>query len=222
MSRACSGDLHRFGNADGSHVVREATASDIPGIVSIHQKAFSNFFLTRLGGEFLRMYYTLVLNYHSGIMLVSDERKTLRGFACGFIDPTGFYHSMWQAKMTFAPPVLSALARHPSLITRVLHGVQRVHAPTVNWPERSCELSSIAVAPEVLGKGIGKDLMRAFLAQARLMEARCVYLTTDAERNGAANAFYRDIGFEQTRRFLRPEKRWMNEYVISELDPSNK
>ena len=46
------------------------------------------------------------------------------------------------------------------------------------------------------------------------MEAQCVYLTTDADGNDAANAFYRDAGFQHTRRFLQRKGRWMNEYVI--------
>src|SRR5262249_52607189 len=66
--------------------VREATVADLPGIVRIHQKAFSHFFLTRLGGEFLRLYYGLVLNYHAGIILVSEAQGTLLGFVCGFTE----------------------------------------------------------------------------------------------------------------------------------------
>ena len=46
------------------------------------------------------------------------------------------------------------------------------------------------------------------------MDAHCVYLATDAEGNDAANAFYRDVGFQHTRRFLQRKGRWMNEYVI--------
>jgi ribosomal protein S18 acetylase RimI-like enzyme len=65
---------------------------------------------------------------------------------------------------------------------------------------------------------LGKALMRAFLAQARSMEAQCVYLTTDAEGNDAANAFYRDVGFQQKRRFLQRKGRWMNEYVINGME----
>ena len=51
--------------------VRNATANDVPDIVTIHQKAFSHSFLTRLGSEFLRNYYSLVFNYSAGIILVS-------------------------------------------------------------------------------------------------------------------------------------------------------
>ena len=195
-------------------VVRQATANDLPAIVTIHQKAFSQFFLTRLGGEFLLKYYALVLNYRAGILLVTERNGALEGFACGFVDPAAFYRSMWDAKRIFTLPVLCALVRDPSLATKVLSGVQRIQTPASEWPERSCELSSIAVAPETSGAGLGKALMRAFLERARSMDAQCVYLTTDADGNDAVNAFYRDVGFQHTRRFLRRKGRWMNEYVI--------
>src|ERR1700743_356654 len=88
--------------------VRTATGDDLPGIVSIHQKAFSNFFLTQLGPKFLQKYYSLVLTYHSGITLVSEEQYVLKGFACGFVDPVHFYRLMWRTKLAFALPVASA------------------------------------------------------------------------------------------------------------------
>jgi ribosomal protein S18 acetylase RimI-like enzyme len=206
--------IHQEPPQSGTRFVRPATADDLPGIVKIHQKAFSQFFLTRLGGDFLREYYGLVLDYHAGILLVGEAPGVIEGFACGFVDPAEFYQSMWRSRRIFALPVLAALLRHPSLAARILYGVHRIQTPASELPVRSCELSSIAVAPEASGHGLGKTLMRNFLAQARLMEARRVYLTTDADGNDAANAFYRDAGFQHTRRFLQRKGRWMNEYVI--------
>ena len=136
--------------------VRKARASDVPGIVTLHQKAFSHSFLTRLGGEFLGNYYGLVLNYRAGIILVVEGQNVLEGFVCGFVDPAEFYQLMWRSRRTFALPVLSKLVRHPSLATKVLYGVQRIQTPAPEWPARSCELSSIAVAPEKSGNGLGK------------------------------------------------------------------
>jgi ribosomal protein S18 acetylase RimI-like enzyme len=195
--------------------VRQATPDDLPGIVKIHQKAFSHFFLTRLGSEFLHNYYALVLHYHAGIVLVGEGPGGLQGFACGFVDPAEFYRLMWRSRGTFIMPVISALVRQPMLAARVLDGVHRIQTRESEWPAGSCELSSIAVAPEAGGNGLGKALMRAFLAEARSMNAHCVYLTTDADGNDAANAFYRDSGFQHTRRFLQRKGRWMNEYVIN-------
>jgi len=201
----------------GAHsgLVRKATVNDLPDIVSIHLKVFRQYFLTRLGSGFLHEYYDLVLNYRAGIMLVSEGPRALEGFVCGFADPAEFYRSMWRHKRAFALPVLTALLRHPSLTTNVLNGVRRIQTPASEWPTRSCELSSIAVTPEKSSNGLGKALMKAFLAHARWMAAQCVYLTTDADGNEAANTFYRDVGFRHTRRFLQRKGRWMNEYVIN-------
>ena len=206
--------LPRSARGAGSRLVRQATPEDLPGIVKIHQKAFSKFFLTKLGGDFLRSYYHLVLHYRAGIMLVGQGPEALEGLVCGFVDPAEFYRLMWRSRRNFMRPVLTALLRHPSLAAKVLDGVHRIQTRESEWPAGSCELSSIAVTPEAGGNGLGKALMHAFLAQAREMDAHCVYLTTDADGNDAANAFYRDVGFQHTRRFLQRKDRWMNEYVI--------
>jgi ribosomal protein S18 acetylase RimI-like enzyme len=157
-----------------------------------------------------------VLEYPAGIILVSGRPSNIEGFVCGFVDPATFYRLMWRTRLTFARPVLSALVNNPSLVTKVLNGVRRIQAPPSEWSPRSCELSSIAVAPEHSGNGFGKALIAAFLQHAHSMDARRVYLTTDADSNDAANEFYRSAGFQQTRRFLQCEGRWMNEYVIDE------
>lgn len=200
---------HRLGS------IRRATVHDLPSIIHIHQRAFANYFLTRLGSRFLRRYYSLVLHYHSGVLLVSEVDGVLQGFACGFVDPSEFYRFMWRAKWTFVAPLMIKLLRHPSLIGRVISAVRRIHATPPDWPTGSCELSSIAVAPANAGNGVGKSLIEAFLAAAKSMDARCVYLTTDADANESVNAFYRNAGFQHTRRFLQGDARWMNEYVIN-------
>jgi ribosomal protein S18 acetylase RimI-like enzyme len=203
--------------SERSGFVRPATEKDLPGIVTIHQEAFSNFFLTRLGADFLRRYYALVLTYRAGIVLVSEKSGTLQGFVCGFMEPAEFYKQMWRNKRNFALPALSALVRHPSLAAGVLYGVQRIQTSAARSPVRSCELSSIAVAPEAGGNGLGKALVQAFVAQAQSMDAECVYLTTDADGNDSANALYQQVGFQRTQRFLQRKGRWMNEYVIEWL-----
>jgi len=201
--------------ADGQvNAVRGARVEDLAAIVSIHQKAFRHFFLTRLGADFLRVYYGLVLQYDSGIVLVGEREGSLQGFVCGFVDPAEFYRLMWRRKAMFVLPALPALLRQPSLAMRVLHGVQRIQTSASLGSERSCELSSIAVAPEASGCGMGKTLVRTFLERSWSMNAECVYLTTDADANEHANTLYREAGFQQARRFLQCKGRWMNEYVI--------
>jgi len=199
----------------GSSAIRCATPADLPRIVEIHQRAFSEFFLTRMGAGFLRLYYELVLKYRTGIILVSENRGELNGFVCGFANPAGFYQLMWQNRRTFALPALQALFSHPWLATNVMHGIRRIQNTVLQGPPQSCELSSIAVTPEASGNGVGRGLLRSFLERSWSMHAQCVYLTTDAEANEAANALYREAGFHHCRRFLQRKGRWMNEYVFT-------
>jgi ribosomal protein S18 acetylase RimI-like enzyme len=218
MTRRYPTDGYVGGIARGlDHLVRQATTTDLPEIIAVHQKAFRNFFLTRLGNEFLRRYYALVLDYRAGIVLVSERCGILEGFVCGFVEPPEFYRLMWCNKRTFALPALSAVVRHPSLATSMLHGVQRVQSWASREPARTCELSSVAVAPEAGGNGLGRALVQAFVECASAMNAQCIYLTTDADGNDQANALYRQVGFQHTQRFLQRKGRWMNEYVIDGL-----
>jgi glycosyltransferase involved in cell wall biosynthesis/ribosomal protein S18 acetylase RimI-like enzyme len=201
----------RTGRTDA---VRLASAGDLSEIVSIHQRAFSDFFLTRLGPKFLRRYYELVLDYGAGIVLARERDGALEGFVCGFMNPPEFYRLMWRNKRMFMLPALFAVLRKPSLTSKMLSGIHRLQTSAAQAQPVTCELSSIAVMPEVSGNGVGKSLVRAFLAQSWGMQAECVSLTTDADDNDAANRLYRETGFSVVRRFLQHKGRWMNEYLI--------
>jgi len=198
----------------GASIVRRARPEDLSTIVHIHHEAFSHYFLTRLGANFLRLYYELVLSYSAGIVLVSEDHGVLSGFVCGFANPAGFYRLMWRNRRKFALPALAALARHPSLAANMLYGVRRIQNSALEAPPDTCELSSIAVTPQASGNGVGGRLLRAFLEQSWLKNVCCVYLTTDADGNDSANALYRAAGFQHCRRFLQRRGRWMNEYVF--------
>ena len=196
-------------------IIRRAMPEDLPRIVAIHQQAFSKFFLTRLGREFLHRYYSLVLEYRAGIVLVAECRRMLQGFVCGFIDPPAFYRLMWRKKQRFVLPAFSALVRHPALGVGVIYGIRRIQSSASMASAQSCELSSIAVSPEASGNGLGKGLLRAFVNQSRSMDALHVRLTTDAYGNESANTLYQQFGFQLNQQFVQRKGRWMNEYVIS-------
>jgi glycosyltransferase involved in cell wall biosynthesis/ribosomal protein S18 acetylase RimI-like enzyme len=200
--------------ATTAHLVRPANPGDLPAIVGIHQKAFSDFFLTQLGPDFLRRYYELVLEYRSGIVLAREKDGTLQGFVCGFLNPPEFYRLMWRSRKGFMLPALAAVLRNPLLARKMLSGIQRLQTSAAQTQPVTCELSSIAVAPEVSGNGVGRSLIREFLEHSWNMQAECVSLTTDAEENEAANRLYRETGFSVVRRFLQRKDRWMNEYLI--------
>lgn len=195
-------------------VVRAAVPADLAAVVKIHLEAFHNTFLTNMGEPFLLRYYELVLRSPKGIFLVSQGPAGLAGFVAGFLNPEEFYQSMRQNRWRFVIPILSALARNPLLIAGVFRGARRVKGTQPERPGPAGELSSIAVRPEGAGLGVGKALIKAFLDRAWSMGARCVYLTTDTNRNEAANAFYIKSGFRRCRQFEQRKGRWMNEYAF--------
>src|SRR5579864_2346933 len=195
-------------------IVRKATREDLPGIVTIHQRAFPHFFLTHMGGGFLRRYYGLVLRYGGGIFLVSETARGLEGFVCGFLDPGGFYGLWSRSRRGFLLPILWAVVRRPALITRIAAGLKRVSGPPPERTARTCELASVAVRPDAGGSGLGTALVKAFLGQAWTLGAESVYLETDAAGNEPANAFYRRLGFRLAGRTLKYKDRWMNQYRI--------
>jgi ribosomal protein S18 acetylase RimI-like enzyme len=205
------------GTEIGQDQPRQAIAADIPAIVEIHQAAFADAFLTRLGSPFLRKYYQAVLSYHGGILLVSQGQAGLKGFVAGFLRPREFYRGMRQSRWTFVGPTIWALVRDPSLFARVIYNVRRIGKSAPNTLSNRCELSSIAVRPDCSGKGVGTRLANAFLEQAWAKGAQCVYLTTDARANDATNMFYGRLGFQVRKRFEQYHGRLMNEYVIDRV-----
>lgn len=61
------------------------------------------------------------------------------------------------------------------------------------------ELLTIAVEPELQGRGIGRGLMADFLAEAAARGAESVFLEV-AENNVSALALYRGVGFAEAGR----------------------
>ena len=116
---------------------------------------------------------------------------------------------MSHKKWFFALPILSAVVRHPSLIAQIFRSVRRVEKASSHRVAPSCELSSIAVLPQLGGRGLGKALVNAFLKQAWSLGAQHIHLDTEEGENEPANAFYRKAGFCFSRRFQKYEGRWM-------------
>ncbi len=59
---------------------------------------------------------------------------------------------------------------------------------------QECELLSLAVAPAARSAGIGRALLAAAVARARVLEAESLFLEV-AEDNEVAQALYRQAGF---------------------------
>jgi ribosomal protein S18 acetylase RimI-like enzyme len=114
--------------------------------------------------------------------------------------------------MLMAAVLLPVTIRRPAALFRVLRASLRPVFSEAAADE--AVLFSIAVDPSLQNRGLGGQMVRAFLEEARRRGAKRVALTTDTQDNDAVNRFYLRLGFRLGSKFLTPEKRQMNEYVI--------
>ncbi len=193
--------------------LRHADSTDIDSIAKVHEAAFPEFFMTRMGPGFLRAYYRLVLNYPGGLLLVCGQESEVEGFVAGFVNPARFYAYLSRGRHRIFWPSLMAILRRPLLLPRVLYNRKRVASAIVQDEPGSCELSSIGVLPGSAGRGHGRRLIDGFCAEARRRGCMRIVLTTDSLQNDAVNAFYLRSEFTLERSFTSGGKRLMNEYV---------
>lgn len=194
-------------------IIRTARPVDLNCIVEIHINAFKGFFLPDLGKSFLNNYYLCVCNYELGILLAAIDNNSLVGFAAGFINPNGFYKELRRKKLSLAISILPAIIRKPKRIKRLLVNFRRTKSfsEEPQLKKNIAELSSICVKPGEK-RGIGTELIYAFIQRAKELGAISVRLTTDTYRNEAVNAFYQRQGFILMRTFEAQPGRWLNEY----------
>lgn len=185
---------------------------DVAVVVNTHQASFPGFFLSFLGARFLSLYYKGVLDAPEGISLVcTGTGGEPVGFVAGTTDPRGFYTRLLKRDwLRFSLASVGAILRKPTIVPRIARAVAHPGRNPVG--KDVAGLYSIGVLPEAQGTGVGKVLVKAFLAEARGRGCRKVFLTTDRDGNDAANAFYRKMGFRVERQFVTPEGRAMNEY----------
>jgi len=200
--------------------VRKATLADLPSIVTLHKIAFRGFFLTILGGTFLRELYRGFIVETDGVCWVAeselrDEKVETVGFVAGTRCPNRFFRELlFKRGFRFALAALPGVAGHPlKVLPRVLSALwYRGDKPSAA-PDGAL-LSSLGVNPSAGRRGIGKTLVNAFCEEAAALGAPAVYLTTDRDDNEAVNAFYRQLGFRIVATAIR-RGRTMNTYLCT-------
>ncbi len=192
--------------------VRIATINDLDRIVTIHVIAFPGFFLTFLGPQFLKQLYKSIIDDKSGVFLVCEASSQVAGFVAGVDQPKGFYLRLLKKKWwRFAMAAFLPAMRNPSIIRRLLRAFSKHNEIST----LACaSLMSIAVDPQMQGKGVGKALVDRFIQEVASRNLSYIQLTTDARDNESANRFYQNLGFLCTRTFTTPEGRAMNEYLL--------
>ena len=209
-------------HVDSLRCCRNAHPDDLADIVRVHQSAFPGFFLTRLGPGVLQVYYRQVLEVEGSIFLVEVVDGQIVGFVAGFVDPARFYRQIRAGIRDMIIPALLGILSAPSIIPRMLVNLLRIKRKDLAqlpYPGLAAELASIGVMPEVSGQGVGRQLVARFLAEATVLGAAYVTLTTDADNNDRTNLFYRKLGFQVAQTLTQADGRTVNAYVYSLIPP---
>ncbi|HEV2493657.1 MAG TPA: GNAT family N-acetyltransferase [Terriglobia bacterium] len=177
-----------------ARAVRPMALSDVDAVAQIHATALPDYFLTSLGHEFLALYYREVVGSKLGISLVFVRDGRVVGFVTGEFRPGTFYRQLFLRRwFAFGFRILAAVVRRPGILLRIARELgHRVEAPRGRDVAR---LASLAVLPEVEGRGYGLALVAAAITHVRRCGGTSILLEVKQENQALIDA-YRRIGFK--------------------------
>lgn len=188
--------------------VRQARPNDISAIVCTHVGAFPDFFLTLLGPAFLARLYRGFAEEDVAMLLVAETDGDVSGFVAGSRAPLEFFRRMRRKHgVQMACVAIPSLLRHPVRVAERLFAAANYAGDQPPDLPGYWLLSSLGVAAEKAGRGMGEALVRRFCEKAAAASGRGVYLLTDADDNDRTLGFYRKCGFSQHSVLVRRDGR---------------
>src|SRR5665213_2187601 len=176
---------------DGGPVVRLGCDADAAAAGQLHAEQITGGFLAFLGSGFLTRLYRRVCRSSSSFLLVAEDGGRVVGFVAGSIDVPGLYRAF---------VLRDGLAAAFDALGPLLRGWRRAFETLRHGSSdgagagRGVELLAIAVDPSHRGRGIGEELVAAFLRQAAASHAHAAYVVVAAD-NVRAVGLYRRAGF---------------------------
>ena len=176
---------------DGGPVVRLGTDTDAVAAGLLHAEQITGGFLSLLGSGFLTRLYRRICRSSSSYLLVAEEGGQVVGFVAGCTDVRGLYR---------------AFLLHDGLVSafgafgRLLRGWRQAFETLRHGSGdgvgtgRGVELLAIAVDPSHRGRGIGQQLVAAFLQRVIASQEHAAYVVVAVE-NAQAVGLYRRAGF---------------------------
>ena len=197
-------------------VTIEATAAtDLRQTSELHRRYLSAGIFPRMGLRFLRRYHETFVASPHGVALVARHDGEVVGFLLGTVDNAAHYRWVVNKRgMALARSGATALLLRSHVawsfattrLGRYLRGLRRYLAKSDRMHEpRSAArgqggshqpaiLTHIATADATRQRGVGRQLVEAFVARARACGAKEARLITASD--GPAVAFYAGLGWE--------------------------
>jgi ribosomal protein S18 acetylase RimI-like enzyme len=188
--------------------VRNIKLEDIDSIVDVHTEAFSDFFLTTLGRNFLKIYYTSLIKNNDGIALCAhDELKVIVGFCAGTTNSEGFHKRLIMCNpVKFGVQIFILIIKKPKSIIRLFSNLEK--QPLKQISGKIAELLSIGITKSAKGMGVGTALVEKFDIELKRRGSTIVTLTTDFYDNDKVISFYNKHGYDIQSEFIAyPDRR---------------
>ena len=193
--------------------IKRATVEDINDIVDIHCDAFKGFFLTSLGRDFLKFYYTCFVESADAVSMCAFDNGKLLGFSAATKVCKGFNSKLIKENfLYFCSLSFKLLFTNPSSLIRLVKNITK-KSDSVDDEEDYAELYSIGVSKYAQGKGIGKQLL---FETERVMKdegVQRISLTTDYYNNDATVGFYLSMGYKVLYEFTAYPNRKMYRFI---------
>lgn len=191
--------------------VKKLSINDVEIVAKLHQRAFSNFFLTKLGYKFLVNFYKSILKNSVSINIGLFDNNSLIGFAVGSKHSKSFYKNILIrnfVKLGFSAIV--PLLLNPNNIVRLITSFISINKSNLDIVD-SAVLLSICIDPNYASQGYGKILLIEF-ENIAFEDNNVITLTTDSDDNVFVNAFYVRNEYK-LHHFFSQGKRKMNYYT---------
>lgn len=190
-------------------IIRKATINDVDTIVEIHLNAFEGFFLTSLGAEFLRFYYSCFVRSNETVTMIAEENGVIYGFSASSKFCKGFNSRLIKSNLiAFGLLSFKLLLIKPISLLRLVKNLSKKGENVID-NEDYAELYSIGVCKSAQGKGVGKMLLLKSEQVMKEEGVTRVSLTTDFENNEQAVGFYHSMGYETLYEFVTYPNRKM-------------
>lgn len=188
--------------------IRNANIEDLQNVVSIHEMAFPEFFLTTLGSKFLKLFYTSVMNHKDGVLLVCENEERVIGFCAGTMLSSGFNSKLIKSDLwAYMMVSLKILFTRPKSLIHLMKNISKEESSQGDDGQYA-ELLSIGVDPTVQRSGGGTALLKALEEEVKARGGEKLSLTTDFNENEKAIGFYKSLGYEPWYDFITyPDRR---------------
>ncbi len=193
---------------------------DYRRVAELHIEGIPEGFLSSLGVGFLSKLYESVDSHKDSVLFLErDAGSSVVAFLAGTLSLPRFYrYALRRYGFSFIIAISSKLF---SIVTlkKIIETVAYPfvsHSPKPSTNTFQCkgidaELLSVAVTPEMHGRGLGKKLVGRLDSFFKEKGGIKEYKVVTSALDNKSNAFYRSAGFVLLREFIHHGKR-MNEY----------